>query len=79
MLARVNYHEVHGLSLNIRDIDPRYTIGEMALKRREIIDRLAKEGILEKNRQLDLPPVIQKIAVISSETAAGPRIRRIFS
>ena len=71
MLARVNYHEVHGLSLNIRDIDPRYTLGEMALRRREIIDRLAKEGILEKNRQLVLPPVIQKIAVISSETAAG--------
>jgi exodeoxyribonuclease VII large subunit len=71
MLARVTYHEVHGLSLNIREIDPRYTLGEMALKRREIIERLTKEGILEKNRQLELPPVIQRIAVISSETAAG--------
>ena len=71
MLARVTYHEVHGLSINITDIDPRYTLGEMALKRRQIIERLTKEGIIEKNRQLDLPLVIQKIAVISSVTAAG--------
>jgi exodeoxyribonuclease VII large subunit len=71
MLARVNFHEVHGLSLNIRDIDPRYTLGEMALKRRQIIERLTKEGIIDKNRQLDLPPVLQKIAVISSMSAAG--------
>ena len=71
MLARVNFHEVHGLSLNIRDIDPRYTLGEMALKRRQIIERLTKEGIIDKNRQLDLPPVLQNIAVISSASAAG--------
>jgi exodeoxyribonuclease VII large subunit len=62
---------VHGLSLNIRDIDPRYTLGEMALKRRQIIERLTKEGIIDKNRQLGLPPVLQKIAVISSMSAAG--------
>lgn len=71
MLARVTYHEVHGLSLNIRDIDPRYTLGEMALKRRQIIEQLTKEGIIDKNRQLVLPPVIQNVAVISSITAAG--------
>ncbi len=71
MLARVTYHEIHGLSLNIRDIDPRYTIGEMALKRKQIIERLTKEGIIDINRQLELLPVIQKIAVISSLTAAG--------
>jgi exodeoxyribonuclease VII large subunit len=71
MLARVTYHEVHGLSLNIRDIDPRYTLGEMALKRKRIIEQLSKEGIIDKNRQLSLPPVIQNIAVISSVTAAG--------
>jgi len=71
MLARVNYHEVHGLSVNIKEIDPRYTLGEMALKRREVIERLTREGLIEKNRQLNLPPVIQKIAVISSVTAAG--------
>jgi exodeoxyribonuclease VII large subunit len=71
MLARVTYHEVHGLSLNIRDIDPRYTLGEMALKRKEIIEKLTKEGIIDRNRSLPLPPVLQNIAVISSATAAG--------
>src|SRR4030067_2444441 len=71
MLARVTYHEVHGLSLNIRDIDPRYTLGEMALKRKEIIEKLKKEGIIDRNRSLPLPPVLQNIAVISSATAAG--------
>lgn len=70
-LAAVNYHEVYGLSLNIRDIDPAYTLGEMALKRKEILDRLRKEGLLEKNKSLRLPAVPQRIAVISSPTAAG--------
>lgn len=71
MLAQVTYHEVHGLSLNIREIDPRYTLGEMMLKRREIIERLTKEGIIARNKLLELPPVLQRIAVISSGTAAG--------
>ena len=71
MLARVTYHEVHGLSLTIRDIDPRYTLGEMALKRKEIIEKLTREGIIDRNRSLPLPPVLQNIAVISSATAAG--------
>lgn len=71
MLAHVTYHEVYGLALNIRDIDPRYTLGEMALKRQQIIDRLVKEGILDLNRKLILPQVIQNIAVISSLSAAG--------
>jgi exodeoxyribonuclease VII large subunit len=71
MLAKVTYHEVHGLSLNIREIDPRYTLGEMMLKRREVIERLTKEGIIARNKLLELPPVIQRIAVISAEGAAG--------
>lgn len=71
MLSTVTYHEVYGLSLNITDIDPRYTLGEMALKRKEVIEKLTKEGIIDMNRRLPLPPVLQKIAVISSETAAG--------
>lgn len=71
MLARVAYHEVHGLSLNVKDIDPRYTLGEMALKRKEIIERLTKEGIIDKNRSLPLPAMLQNIAVISSASAAG--------
>ncbi|GBE34530.1 exodeoxyribonuclease 7 large subunit [bacterium BMS3Bbin06] len=71
MLVRVNYHEVHGLSLDIQDIDPRYTLGEMALKRRQVIEQLTKEGIINNNKGLPLPLVPQRIAVITSKTAAG--------
>jgi exodeoxyribonuclease VII large subunit len=71
LLAAVNYHEVYGLSLNIKDIDPAYTVGEMALRKREIIDRLRREGIIDLNKEIALPLVPQRIAVISSPTAAG--------
>ena len=71
MLVRITYHEVHGLALNIRDIDPSYTLGEMALKRKAIIEKLTKEGIIDKNKSVALPPVLQNIVVISSATAAG--------
>lgn len=70
-LAVVNFHEIYGLSLNIRDIDPTYTLGEMARKRKEVIERLRKEGLLELNKGVPLPLVPQRIAVISSPTAAG--------
>jgi len=69
--AEISFHEVFGLSLNIKDIDPAYTVGEMVLKRKEIIERLQKEGILDMNRRLSFPLVPQNIAIISSETAAG--------
>jgi len=71
LLAVVNFHEVYGLSLNIRDIDPTYTLGEMARKRKEVIERLRKESLLELNKGLLLPLVPQRVAVISSPTAAG--------
>ncbi len=71
MFASVSFHEVYGISLNIRDIDPAYTIGEMARKKREVIERLRKEGIIDRNRTRELPLVPQRIAVISSPTAAG--------
>ncbi len=67
----VEFHPAYGLSLNIKDIDPAYTIGDMALQRKEIIDRLKTEGVFDMNRELALPLVPQKIAVISSKTAAG--------
>jgi len=70
-LAAVTFHEVYGLSLNIKNIDPTYTMGEMAQKKKEVIERLKKEGIIERNRSLELPLVPQRIAVISSPTAAG--------
>jgi exodeoxyribonuclease VII large subunit len=69
--AEVSFHEVYGLSLNIRDIDPAYTLGEMARKKKEVVDRLKKEGIMELNKSLPLPSVPQRVAVISSPTAAG--------
>lgn len=71
LLVAVTFHEVYGLSLNIKDIDPAYTMGEMALRRKEIIERLKREGIIDLNKELPLPLVPQRIAVISSPTAAG--------
>ena len=67
----VEFHELYGYSLNIRDVDPTYTLGDMARRRREIIARLQSEGVAEMNKELDLPLVPQKIAIISSSTAAG--------
>lgn len=73
VLARVIFHEVYGLSLNIKDVDPRYTLGEMALRRKQILEQLTREGIIDMNRKVHLPPVLQRIAVVSSVTAAGYR------
>lgn len=67
----VEYHPAYGLSLNIKDIDPTYTVGDLALQRKEILDRLKSEGVFEMNKELELPLVPQKIAIISSATAAG--------
>jgi exodeoxyribonuclease VII large subunit len=71
VLVSVEYHAAFGLSLNIKDIDPVYTVGDMAMQRKEIIKRLQAEGVFEMNKELELPLVPQKIAVISSATAAG--------
>jgi exodeoxyribonuclease VII large subunit len=67
----VEFHELYGFSLNVRNIDPTYTLGDQARKRREIIQRLTDEGVLTMNRELELPMVPQKIAIISSPSAAG--------
>ena len=67
----VEFHELYGLSLNVKDIDPTYTLGELQRRRLEIIERLKKRGLIGKNSQLPLPRPIQRIAVISSPTAAG--------
>jgi exodeoxyribonuclease VII large subunit len=69
--VNVTFHEVYGLSLNIKDIDPTYSLGEMARRKRETIERLKKEGLTDLNKSLPLPLVPQRIAVISSSTAAG--------
>lgn len=67
----VEYHSAFGLSLNIKDIDPIYTVGDMAMQRSKIISQLQAEGVFDMNKELPLPIVPQKIAVISSATAAG--------
>jgi len=69
--ASIQYHELYGLSLLIRDIDAQYTIGERARKRQEIIDRLIADGVFDMNHEIPMPLVPQRIAVISSESAAG--------
>jgi exodeoxyribonuclease VII large subunit len=70
---RIEYHELYGLSLVISDIDPSFTIGEMALKRQMIIRRLGDEGVFTMNKELEFPVVPQRVAVISSRGAAGFR------
>lgn len=71
--CEVSFHERWGLSLNIQEIDPTYTLGEMARRRKEIIAKLQAEGLIDLNRQIPFPLVPQRIAIISSETAAGYR------
>lgn len=67
----VEFHELYGHSLTVVDIDPTYTVGDMIRKRREILRRLEEEGVLDLNKELDFPMLPQRIAVISSATAAG--------
>ena len=71
LLVMAEFHELYGLSYIVQDIDPAYTLGDMARRRREILQRLESEGTLRLNKELELPIVPQRIAVISSETAAG--------
>ncbi|MDP4240128.1 MAG: exodeoxyribonuclease VII large subunit [Bacteroidota bacterium] len=67
----VEFHPVYGFSLNVRDIDPTFTIGEMAARRLQIIRQLEADGIVEMNKLLPLPKLVQRLAIISSATAAG--------
>lgn len=77
----VNYHELHGLSLQITDIDPTYTIGESERERQLAIAKLKANESYDKNRELKLPNLVQRIAIISSSKAAGYQdfIREITS
>lgn len=67
----VSFHPLFGLSVNVKDIDPSFSLGERARLRQETIDRLTQEGLLRLNARHILPPVLQKIAIISSASAAG--------
>lgn len=67
----VTFHEVYGYSLVVQDIDPTYTMGDMARRRKEILDKLTSDGVIGLNRELTIPALPNRIAVISSATAAG--------
>lgn len=66
-----NHHNLYGLSFTISDIDPSYTLGDIERIRREILERLYREGILNRNRGLSVPSLPQRVAVISASGAAG--------
>ncbi len=67
----VEFNGVYGFSLNVRDIDPSFTIGELAARRLKIIRQLEADGIMDMNKQLEMPALVQRVAIISSPTAAG--------
>ncbi len=70
-LCKISYQSAHGLALNILDIDPSYTLGDLELEKIETITKLKQEGVFELNRQRKIPMLVQKIAVISVETSKG--------
>ncbi|HBS87236.1 MAG: exodeoxyribonuclease VII large subunit [Bacteroidetes bacterium GWF2_38_335] len=67
----VSFHELYGYSLNITDIDPNYTLGDLVRKRMVILKKLEDEGVIDMNRELFFPELPKNIAIISSPTAAG--------
>ena len=69
--VKLSFHSLYGYTLTVNDIDPTYTLGDIAKRRREIISKLREEGIDQMNKELELPRLLQRIAVISSATAAG--------
>lgn len=71
VLVSVDFHSVYGLSLIVHDIDPVFSLGDIARRRLESIARLEKAGLLERQQSLSLPSLPQRIAVVSSPTAAG--------
>ena len=67
----VTFHEVYGISLNVVDIDPTYTLGESARRKALVIKKLEEDGVIDMNKLLSIKPLIKNIAVISAEGAAG--------
>lgn len=67
----VSYHELYGFSLQITDIDPSYTLGDMERQRQQTIAQLQQDGVWDMNREAPMPAVVQRIAIVSSANAAG--------
>ena len=70
-LGRITYHEHYGLALNIVDIEPGFTLGEMVREKQENIEKLKKEGVFDANHQIPFPLLPKRVAVISVETSKG--------
>lgn len=71
LLVKVTFHEQYGYALNILDVDSSFTLGDMAKRRREILNQLQQDGIINDNKELLLPSLLKHIAVVSSANAAG--------
>lgn len=73
IMARVcvSFHAVYGFSLVINDINPEYTVGDLARRRMEIVARLQAEGVYDLNRELPMPRVPSRVAIVSARGAAG--------
>lgn len=71
MKVKVQFHEIYGLSLQITDIDPNYSLGELQRERAETLRKLQKEGLLDANQQLEFPLLPKRIAIISAESSKG--------
>ncbi len=67
----VSYHELYGFSLQITDVDPSFTLGDLERQRQQTIAQLQQDGVWEMNRGVALPTVVQRVAVVSSAQAAG--------
>lgn len=67
----VEFHELYGFSLTVHDIDPSYTLGDQALNRAAILKQLEEDGVIDLNKELEIPVPSSRIAIISSPTAAG--------
>lgn len=71
LYGAASHHSLYGLSFTVNDIDPSYTLGDLERLRREILMRLHREGVIEMNKRVPMPPAPQRIAVVSAEGAAG--------
>ncbi len=69
--VEVTMHEAYGYSLNIIDVEPSYTLGEMARRRMQILAQLKEDGVIDMNRELEFPTLPQRVAIISAQGAAG--------
>lgn len=70
-LVNVDFSPIYGISLYIKDIDPNFALGEIAKLRKETIEKLQKNGLFDLNKQIELPSIIKRIALITSTSAAG--------